>query len=478
MALVQIANKILRSLCANTPTEEDMAVENYGRLTIGHLQLEGNQRKLVDEITSFYTHMGGPPTTGTLRDRFARQNEISVSLLADEVGTEDPTWGANFMELLIQYREELGQEKLSTLLTEAAQIAGDGMQVAHQPAKKGLEEALAHVIRGSVEIQQTADPHQKSMANDDAVEFLRDEYLKRMDQPTLAFGMTTGLTPLDEATKGGQPGELWIVGGFVSHGKTTFALNWMRYLAVYGGFNVMIYSLEMKKEQVWRILACSHSSHPKWEGRTPLEYDKIKGGVLSREDYSWYINEVLPDLKSSDYGRIEVVQPSGETTISDIRARAEVVNRQFPLDVLVVDYLQLVGADPKKKMGDSRQATNHNIAAAKQMALEFDHGNSILVVSPHQINRKGEAKARENGGVYEMEALADNNEAERSADVVVTVYQDGPLRQKDEAVICHLKSRDSHRVDPFNIYAPSRHRLMGDLVTTETGANLEQLLDG
>ena len=240
----------------------------------------------------------------------------------------------------------------------------------------------------------------------------------------------------------------------------------------------MIYSLEMKKEQVWRILACGHSSHPKWEGREPLDYGKIKDGTLSREDYHWYINEVLPDLTSEAYGRIEVVQPSGRTSLDDIRARAEVFNRQHPLDVLVIDYLQLVGTDPKNRQADKRQSTNDNIAAAKQMALEFDHGNSILLVSPHQVNRKGVAKAQENAGVYEMDCLADNNEAERSADVVLTVYQDGPLRQKDEAVVCHLKSRDSHRVEPFNIYAPARHRIMGDLVTNDSGPQLETLLEG
>jgi replicative DNA helicase len=472
-----LLNRILRSFCANSPAEQDEALENYSTLNISVLKISGLHKKLIDEITRFHTALGGPPSTQTLSERFALLREIDTSLLAEEIGVETPSWGANFHSLVEDYLEALNSGRFRDVLAETSQIIADGLKVGNEELR-GLRGAMEYVVRKAVDLQQENDPYQETMDNSSAVLFLRNDFLERVDQPTLAYGMATNFTPLDEATRGGQPGELWIIGGFVSHGKSTLGINWMRHLAVEGGFNILIYSLEMKKDQVWKILATSHSAHPKWGGRPALEYDKIKSGTLSREDKGWYLNEVLPDLENPDYGRIEVIQPSSsKTTLEDIRARAEVVNRRNPLDVLFVDYLQLVSTD-KGKGQDKRQLVNDNIAAAKQMALNFDRGNSILVVSPHQINRAGVQEAQKNGGVYDLSALADNNEAERSADCVITVYQDAPLRQKDEAVVCHLKSRDSHRVDPFNIYAPSRHRFMGDLATPGTsGVPLDALLN-
>lgn len=277
-------------------------------------------------------------------------------------------------------------------------------------------------------------------------------------------------------SKGGQLGEMWVIGGFTSHGKSTFALHWSRYLAIEGGFNVLIFSLEMSKKQVWRVLACGHSSHPKWE-RPPLDYEKIKSGTLNKEDEAFYLNEVLPDLKNPEYGRIEVETPSGHTTMSEIRARAEVINRTYPLDMILIDYIGLLGADKGKGKSDRRQIINDNLVAAKQMALEFDHGNGILVLAPHQINRQGFKKASENAGIYEIEALSDANEAERSSDVVLTIYQDVALRQKKEAVICNLKNRDGRLVTPFNIYMPAEHKFVADLATPgEGGPKLDDIL--
>jgi replicative DNA helicase len=477
MAENTTVHKILRSLCANKVEEREIALENFSHTNFNAITLEGIAAKFLDAIQRCHIHMGGPPSTETIATMADRDGEIELSLFCEEIKGEAPLWGANYITLLTTYVEERGVEKLRVLLQETAQVMNEGRVERGKDDKKGLQDAIHHALTGIVELQKNTDPRHKSLSTEEAVLELHEEYISRRDQPTMAYGLGLGLTPIDEATKGGQLGELWIVGGFTSHGKTTWALSWARYLATEGGFNVLIFSLEMSKKQVWRILASGHAANSKFN-RPPLDYEKIKAGTLSKEDEQFYLHEVLPDLRSSEYGHIEVETPVGYTTMSEIRARAEAVNKSHPLDMILIDYVGLVGADKGKRNPDRRQVINENIIAAKQTALEFDQGTGVLVVTPHQINRQGHKKAQENGGIYEVEALSDANESERTSDVVLTIYQDQPLRQKKEAVITMLKNRDGRIIEPFNVFLPPEHRFVADLgIPGEGGPRLEDILE-
>jgi replicative DNA helicase len=468
---------LIRSLCANTPEEEITAGENFSRTDFSAISLSGNMEKLLELIRTIVISHGGPPNTDTVKRQAEKLKETDLVLLVEEIAVVTPRWGSNYLETLEAYKEIKSAEQLRTILQETAQILGEGRETKEQGKLQGVKDAVIHIIEGTAELQNRADPRKRSMSNEEAVDMLQAEYIQRRDQPTMAYGLATGFRAIDESTKGGQLGELWTVAGFVGHGKTTLSLNWARYLAVEGGFNTLIFSLEMGKKQIWRILGTGHSHHPKWEGRKPLDYDKIKSATLSKEEEKFYLNEILPDLKNPMYGRIEVETPVGYTTMAEIRARAELLNRQHPIDMIVVDYLGLVAADKKKKSLSKSERINENFQMAKQMAQEFDHGTGVLVIAPHQINRQGLKKAQENNGIYEVEALSDANEAERSSDVVITVYQDMVFRQKQEGVITVLKNRDGAVVEPFNVYFPAKNRYLADLSTDTGNMTLDKILD-
>jgi len=252
---------------------------------------------------------------------------------------------------------------------------------------------------------------------------------------------------------------------FTFQHNTTFALNWASQAALGIGFNVAIFSQEMPKEQIWRILGTIHSSHPKWEDRKPLLYEQVKSATLSPEDEVWLMNTLIPDLRNPEHGKIIVYDPLPNPTIDEIRVTAETINRTDPLDMMIIDYIGLLNASPsKKKMQATAGAViNENLKAAKQMALDFNEGQKILVVTPHQINRKGFESAQKSNGVYEFSALSDANEAERSADVVITVFADDPLKQRHEAVGTMLKNRDGRVVQPWNLFYSPEHRIMGNI---------------
>lgn len=470
----QLVRRILRSLCANTREEESSADVNYKNTDIFNLNFGPVATKFIEMMSKLYTSNGGPPTTSTIRDQAQRVAETELSLFAESVGAETAEWGSNYSVLVEEYIEERDQELMQTILQDTAQIMKDGREE-KGVVIRGVKNALQHLVQQTVELQHRSDPRQRSLSNVEASRKLHTEYITRRDQPTMAYGLGTGLTPIDEATKGAQIGELWTLAGFVSHGKTTWALSWARYLAIEGGFNVLYFTLEMPREQAWRILATGHSAHPKF-GRPPLDYEKVKSGTLSKEEENFYLNEILPDLRDPNHGLIEVEKPIGRTTMSEIRARAEVLNRSHPLDMIIIDYLGLLAAEKGSKVPKSERI-NENFILAKQLALEFDHGYGVAVVTPHQINRQGAKAAADNNGVYEINALADANECERSSDTIFAIYQDGPFRQKKECVITNLKNRDGRIVQPFNAYLPAEHRFVAELTIGEGRLTMDAIVN-
>lgn len=462
----EIARKILRSLCANTKDEETAAIENFRNTKLDCLAFQGVEETFLAKVHHYYRNFGGPPSTDTIKAEADDQKDTTLKIYVGELATEEQHWGANYGVLLDRFVEVRTSEKLSSALVEISQIQKEGKII--DPRKreiiKGPLQAIDHAISELTKLRRETDPHQKPLTKREALQNLRQQYAERMANPLLSYGLGMGLSPIDEATKGAQNKELWMIAGFTSHGKTTWMLNWVRYLAYEGDFNILFYSLEMDRQQVWRILACGHSCHPKFN--RPLDYEKIKSGTLTPDDADFYLNELLPDLENCN-GHIEVLNPQGRTTMDNIQAEAEVINREFPLDLLAIDYLGIVSPGEGQGRLSKGDRINENIIQAKRMTTEFNHGDGICIASAHQINRQGYLQAQKNGGVYEMNAIADANECERSADSLFCIYQDPPLRQKSEAIITNLKNRDGRIVEPFSVYLPAENRLVAELATVD-----------
>lgn len=472
MDRIELVRKILRSLCANTSEEEIVALENYRNTRIDLLGLTGNEQKFLDVVSRYFRRFGGPPSISAIQQNAVDNVDTILKVYAGEVASENQLWGANYAGMLACYVELHLDQGLTRTLVDITQIKNEGKQVGKE-LQRGSIAAIEHAILALTKLKRNSNPYQRPWTREEALQVLREQYAQRMANPVLSYGLGMGLSPIDEATKGAQNKELWMVAGFTSQGKSTWLLNWSRYLAYEGGFNVLYYSLEMDREQIWRILACGHCAHPKF-GR-PLNYEQIKSGTLSPEDADFYLNEVLPDLGNMS-GHIEVANPAGSTSMDEIQAEAEIVNRERPLDLVIIDYIAVVSASKEQKRLGKQDRINENIIRAKQIATEFNHGAGLVVASAHQINRVGYQEAQKNGGVYEIKAIADANEVERSSDVLLCIYQDDPMKQKKEATITNLKNRDGRIVSPFNIYFPGEFRLVAELERMDE-SQLAQLLE-
>lgn len=471
-----MAKMVLRSLCANTPEEEIKALENYRYTNIDSMSLSAVEGNTFDLIKQFYekSNLAGPPSISSLLHFAEADANADLTLYIKEVGVESQTFGASYRSLFGWFIGDLIGSELSQMLKDTNQVLKEGIKTrvgANTELKQGVKDALDYVVIGATKLKQRLNPNQMPMDLHLGAKTLTEDYILKSRNPALSYGLTTNIGSIDDATGGAHNKELWVLAGATGHGKSVFVINWARHLVLLG-FNILFYSLEMSKDKVLRMLYCSHACDPKFN-RKPLQYKQIKFGALSTEDADFYLNTVIPDLNEAR-GSIQVFNPLGRTSIEDIQQQAEVFNREIPLDIIFIDYINILSA-PRGVRLSRNERIAENVSRAKQLALEFDNGYGVTVVTPCQVNRAGEKKAADSNGIYDREAIADTSELEKTADALFTVYQDKPFRQKREAIVCNLKMRDAGLIDPFSIYMPAEYRFVGELASADD-SQLSQLL--
>jgi hypothetical protein len=458
------ARRILRCLCAETAEEIETVRHNFTRVDFDLLVFDGPYGQFAQLIVEAFRLYQGPTNTEAVAAVAERLGDRDLVGLARDVAVKGLLWEGAFGQLLEAYIETRASLRLREILRETVQIQEDGTTAPDGEVCRGFNAAADYVVGQVAALQRGLRRRRNVISSDDAPDQLFEDEIRKQQYNAMIHG-GMGFRTLDEVTHGAHPGELWIIGGYASQGKTTLALNWIRYLALDGGWNIYYFTLEMPAIEIWQILAASHSAHPKWtrQGRRPIAHDHIRSGQFANEDEAHFYREVYHDFRSEYAGRIEVEFPALGMTIEDIWSRAEALHRTSPLDLVVIDYLSLLRPPPSLRHPDVRAATTENLKIAKNMAVEFAGGEGITVVTPHQISRDGYDQAKANGGVYEMRAFADTAEVERSADHLLTVFRDETLERSNEAKICHLKSRLGARAKPFNIYANFTHRYVADL---------------
>ena len=174
--------------------------------------------------------------------------------------------------------EEIISEELSTVLVTTSQITKEGRKTGigdKVKVERGVGDALEFATIELTKLRRKFEPNQMPMGNEEAARETATDYIQRASNPVLSYGLTLGIGPIDEETRGAQNKELWMIVGAQGHGKTAFMINWVRYLITSGNYHIVYYTLEMAKKKIWDILYCSHSCNPKF-GKAPLSYSKIR----------------------------------------------------------------------------------------------------------------------------------------------------------------------------------------------------------
>ena len=214
-------------------------------------------------------------------------------------------------------------------------------------------------------------------------------------------GIATGYADIDRKTSGFQRSDFILIAARPSMGKTAFALNVAVNSALRDDRSVAIFSLEMSKEQlVQRML--SSESH--------VELQKIRTGQLSPEEWPQLLNSMGPLAEA----RIFIDDTPG-ITINAMKAKCRKLKIEHGLDMILIDYLQLMESDGKV---ESRQQEISAISRAlKGLARELD----CPVVSLSQLSRAPELRADHRPILSD---LRDSGAIEQDADVVMFLYRD------------------------------------------------------
>ncbi|MHC4394702.1 MAG: replicative DNA helicase [Planctomycetota bacterium] len=223
-------------------------------------------------------------------------------------------------------------------------------------------------------------------------------------------GLATGYYELDELTCGLQNGEMIIVAGRPSMGKTSLALNVAEHIGVAEKIPVAIFSLEMGKQQLAERFLCSKSE---------IDSQSVRKGMLGTEDYQLLV-EACGTLSEAP---IYIDDSAGLTPLA-LRAKSRRLKSQHDIKCIIVDYLQLMSLGVGRI--ESRQQEITSISRyLKALARELN----VPVVVLSQLNRSPEGRE---GHRPRMSDLRESGSIEQDADVVMLLHREDYYHRGDK----------------------------------------------
>lgn len=226
-------------------------------------------------------------------------------------------------------------------------------------------------------------------------------------------GVTTGFTDIDNMLAGFQPSDLIILAARPSMGKTALALDFARNAAMRGNAAVGMFSLEMSKEQLVDRMLCAEANVDLWKMRT--------GKLSSRPDNNEFgrIAEALDRLSQAKI----FIDDSVLSNIMDMRAKARRLQSEHGLDLIMIDYLQLMEG---RAGSESRTQEIAEITRAlKGIAREL----GVPVIALSQLSRAVETRSPP---IPKLADLRESGSIEQDADVVMFIYREDYYKRDGE----------------------------------------------
>ena len=308
---------------------------------------------------------------------------------------------------------------LRRLITAAEDITIKGYD-----DKMAAEELLDYAEGDIFRIAQKRQRNDYAKIQDVLMKNLRiiDQAVQNKGQ---VIGLPTGFKQLDEKTSGLQPSDLIIVAARPGMGKTAFALNIAQQSAVKAGASVLIFSLEMSQEQLGQRLIAMQAR---------VESEKLKKGTLDLKDWD-RINFALNELNNTKI----VIDDTPGISIMEMRNKCRRLKAEQGLDLIVVDYLQMMTFDGR---ADSRQKEIR--ALSRHMKLLAREMNCPVIVLS-QLSRAPELRQDKRPMLSD---LRESGSIEQDADIVMFLYRDDYYNENTEKPgVCEINIA-KHRSGP------------------------------
>ena len=217
-------------------------------------------------------------------------------------------------------------------------------------------------------------------------------------------GIATGFTELDRMTSGWQNSDLVILAARPGMGKTAFVLSVARNAAVIGNKNIALFSLEMSSLQLVKRLISSEAE---------LSSEKIRSGKLAEHEWQQLHTKISTIEDAGIF-----IDDTPALTVLDLKAKARRLKRQRNIDMIIIDYLQLMRADEgnKKLAGNREQEISYISRSLKSLAKELD----IPVIALAQLSRAVEQRQDKRPMLSD---LRESGSIEQDADLVTFIYR-------------------------------------------------------
>jgi replicative DNA helicase len=387
---------------------------------LGGLMLEnGAWDRVADAISEFDFYRADHKLIWKQVTRLIEENKpadvITVAEALESHNQLDEVGGLPYLTALAQNTPsaanirryaEIVRER--AVLRRLAEVGAEIAELSYNPAGRKASEILDEAEAKVFEIKEAGARGGQGFQ---PIKPVLIEVVNRIDElynrenPSEITGVPTGFADLDAKTSGLQPGDLVIVAGRPSMGKTAFSLNIAENVALAAQKPVAVFSMEMASTQlVMRMLGSVGK----------LDQHKLRTGRISEDDWP-RLTHALGQLDEAPV----FIDESGGLTSMEVRARARRLARQCKdgqLGLIVIDYLQLMAGGGGS--GENRATEISEISRSlKSLAKELH----VPVIALSQLNRSLEQRPNKRPV---MSDLRESGAIEQDADVILFIYRD------------------------------------------------------
>ena len=358
-----------------------------------------NEHKLIFRGIKKLINLGSEIDTVTLIESLSNDTDLSSLSNFDRVGyvknlVSETPGTANFEN----YTNIIKQSSsLRKLISTAADISSLAKEADTLDSESALSEAEEKLIKLRDSIQRSSGP----VLAKDLIKPVYDKIDETIRSDSELVGISTGFRDLDKYTMGLQQGDLFIIAGRPSMGKTAFALSIAGQL-VNDGIPSVLFSLEMSARSImYRMISLL--------GKVELKR-LFEAKSLTDKDFNEIENSISLLSRSKFF-----IDDTSSLSPSEILSRSRKLKREHPdLGVIIIDYMQLMKADTKN---DNRVSEMSEISRSlKALAKEID----VPVIALSQLNRAPETRT---GKRPVLADLKDSGAIEQDADIVTFVFR-------------------------------------------------------
>lgn len=383
---------------------------------LGALMLEKNAITIVSDILkpeSFYKE-AHVTIFQVIRDLFSNAQPIDILTVTSELrkrGQLDIVGGAYFITMLtnrvasaanIEYHARIIAQKF--IQRELIRIASEIQREAFEEGTDAFE-LLDSAEKKMFEVSQGNIKRDYKQMNSVIKEAIREiESLK--DKEGGLTGITSGFTKLDRITSGFQKSDLIIIAARPGMGKTALALSLVRNASLIKEEPraIAVFSLEMSSKQLVTRMISAESEIPG---------EKLKKGTLAEHEWQ-QLNSKIARLNEAPI----FIDDTPALSIFELRSKCRRLKEQNNIELIVIDYLQLMrGDDSNNKNGNREQEVSYISRSLKALAKELD----VPVIALAQLSRASEKRGT--GAIPILSDLRESGSIEQDADMVMFIHR-------------------------------------------------------